>query len=365
MVSTNNKFNYIVEINEAISGSLELELIVNEIIQKIIAQISAAAAALMIYDPEQKVMSYFVGRGFLEGYNLDEIHEPVKYYVNSWLGQNQELILLIPDEDVSNQPSHIQRFQAEKYHSYIAYPLVVKDRFLGVLEIFISDTPFEIETWKPYIEAVVSILVNAIDRAQHYQEMQHQISELTKAYDLSLVRFVEALERRRENIGQNTQRMADMTSKLAREMGASEDELINIRRGVLLQTFSRLTLPESIINKTESLNEKEWEIIHQHPQIIFDLLEDIDILRPSLEIPYCHHEHWDGSGYPRGLSGENIPLPARQFAVVNVFDALLTERPYRSSWQEEDALAYIRSLSGVQFDPNVVDAFINMFGNEE
>jgi len=155
-----------------------------------------------------------------------------------------------------------------------------------------------------------------------------------------------------------------MMVRLAREMGANEGDVAHIRRGVLLQDISKLSLPEKILKKPGPLNESEWEIMHRHPQVVFDLLEDIKVLRPALEIPYCHHEHWDGSGYPRGLQGDEIPLAARQYAVVNVYNALLTDRPYRPSWDELDALAYISSQAGLKFDPDVVDAFFRMLDRQ-
>lgn len=353
------------EINKATSGKLEMDVVVNEIISKIANHLDAIAVAVLTHNPDKKELSYFAARGFLEKYDLDKIHEPIGSFVSYWLDQNQDLIYRNTSEIKIAQPTYIQQFQDETFSSYIAHPLVIDDQLLGILEIYISDFRFDIELWQPYIEAVVSQLTNAIDNAQTYQALKKKVTKLSEALDMSIAHFVEALEKRSDHVSQNTQRMVDMTVKLARVMGADEEDQVNIQRGVLLQSITKMTLPEKIINKTSSLDEKEWDIVHKHPQMIFDLFKDISILRPALDIPYCHHEHWDGSGYPRGLSGEEIPLSARQFAVVNVFDALLTERPYRSSWQEEDALAYIRSLSGVQFDPNVVDAFINMFGRDD
>jgi len=360
LVSTIRNLKYLVESNKDISGTMDMEKVVNEFINNIAVHMDAAAVALLTYDPDRKELSYHAARGFLEKYDLDQIHVPIENFSNSRLDQNQELVFINSGDELSDQPSHIQLFQEEIYKIYIAHPLKDDDNLLGVLETYITDSKFDFEDWHPYIKDLVSQLTNAIDNAQAYQELQQKNLELTMAYDMTIARINEVLEKRNDRISRNTQRMADMTEKLAREMGASEEELIHIKRGVLLQSISNMTLPEKILNKTGPLNEKEWDIVHQHPQMIFDLLEDIKILLPALEIPYCHHENWDGSGYPRGLTGEEIPLSARQFAVVNVFDALLTERPYRSSWEEEDALAYIRSLSSVQFDPNVVDAFVRM-----
>ena len=148
---------------------------------------------------------------------------------------------------------------------------------------------------------------------------------------------------------------------LARAAGLLEDELPHIRRGVLLHDIGKMGIPDSILLKPYQLNAEEWEIMHQHPKFAYELLSPIEYLRPALDIPYCHHEKWDGTGYPRGLKGEQIPLAARLFAVVDVWDALRSDRPYRKAWAEETVREHIRSLAGIQFDPHAVELFFNTF----
>ena len=153
--------------------------------------------------------------------------------------------------------------------------------------------------------------------------------------------------------------------QLARYMGISDDELINMYRGVLLHDIGKMGVPDQILRKTGALNDSEWVEMRKHPEYAFNLLAPIPYLRPALDIPYCHHEHWDGSGYPRGLKGEQIPLSARVFAIVDIWDALLSDRPYRNAWPEEKVLQYIRDTSGTILDPMVVQAFLQMLDEKK
>jgi HD-GYP domain-containing protein (c-di-GMP phosphodiesterase class II) len=155
-----------------------------------------------------------------------------------------------------------------------------------------------------------------------------------------------------------------MTGRLARTMGLSETEMVHIRRGALLHDMGKMGVPDSILLKPGSLTAEEWGVMQMHPQYAFDMLSPIAYLRPALDIPYCHHEKWDGTGYPRGLKGEQIPLVARLFAVVDVWDALRSDRPYRAAWPEEKVRAHIRSLAGTHFDPRAVAAFWQLLGEE-
>ena len=153
--------------------------------------------------------------------------------------------------------------------------------------------------------------------------------------------------------------------RLGRRLGMSEDELVHVWRGALLHDIGKLGIPDDILSKPGALTAAEWEIMRQHPQLGYELLEPIPYLRPALEIPYCHHEHWDGSGYPRGLKGEEIPMSARIFAVADVWDALRSDRPYRVAWSDEAARVYIVQQSGKQFEPQVVEAFEHLLDEEK
>lgn len=190
--------------------------------------------------------------------------------------------------------------------------------------------------------------LSRIEQAQ--QSLEH-------SYDAALQGWARALDLRDHSTEQHTSRVADLAIDLAREMGFTEPDLTYIRRGALLHDIGKMGIPDSILLKPGPLSEAEWAIMRQHPRYAFELLEPITHLKPALDIPYCHHERWDGSGYPRGLRQDAIPLTARIFAVADVWDALTSDRPYRPAWGPEQALAFLRDQSGVQFDPAVVVVF--------
>ena len=189
------------------------------------------------------------------------------------------------------------------------------------------------------------------------EKFQKAHTELLDAYERTIEGWSHAMDLRDHETEGHSQRVCELTLKMARMYGMSEDELVHVRRGALLHDMGKLGIPDAVLQKTDTLNEGEWMIMHKHPQFAYDMLHAIDYLHPAVEIPYCHHEKWDGTGYPRGLKGEEIPVAARLFAVVDVWDALTSDRPYRLAWENEDALAYIREQSGKHFDPEVVDLF--------
>jgi putative nucleotidyltransferase with HDIG domain len=166
--------------------------------------------------------------------------------------------------------------------------------------------------------------------------------------------------RDRETEG-HSQRVAEMSARLARALGIhDEEELLNIRRGALLHDMGKMGIPDRILLKPGSLDDAEWAIMRQHPRYGYEMLSKIPYLQKALDIPYCHHEKWDGTGYPRGLRGEAIPLAARLFALVDVWDALNSDRPYRAAWSPEKVSAYIQEQSGKHFDPRIVPVFIEL-----
>ena len=162
----------------------------------------------------------------------------------------------------------------------------------------------------------------------------------------------------------HTQRVTTMTVKLARAVGIPEADIIHIQRGGLLHDMGKLGVPDNILLKAGSLTEEEWEIMRQHPTFALNMLAPIAYLKNAIDIPYCHHEKWDGTGYPRRLKGDQIPLAARIFAIADVWDALTSDRPYRTAWSHEKVLAYIKEQSGKHFDPQVVEAFLKMTASE-
>jgi HD-GYP domain-containing protein (c-di-GMP phosphodiesterase class II) len=155
-----------------------------------------------------------------------------------------------------------------------------------------------------------------------------------------------------------------MTLQLAQAMGVRGNELIHIRRGALLHDIGKMGIPDRILLKPGRLIDEEWEIMQRHTVYAFEMLWPIEFLRSAIDIPHCHHERWDGTGYPRQLKEEQIPISARVFAVADVWDALTSDRPYRKAWTEEKALDYIITNRGKHFDPRVVEAFLDLRKNK-
>jgi PAS domain S-box-containing protein len=204
----------------------------------------------------------------------------------------------------------------------------------------------------------------AIENIRLFNELERSNVEIIHAYDATITGWSAALDLRDKETEGHTQRVTEMTLRLAEGMKFSEHELIQVRRGALLHDIGKMGIPDRILLKPDKLTDEEWDVMRLHPTYAFQMLKPITYLRFALDIPYCHHEKWDGTGYPRKLSGEHIPIAARIFAVVDVYDALTSDRPYRTSWSREKTLQYIRDLSGSHFDPQIVDAFLKMMEEE-
>jgi putative nucleotidyltransferase with HDIG domain len=200
----------------------------------------------------------------------------------------------------------------------------------------------------------------AVESAQLFQNLQLSNAELVEAYDATLEGWAKALELRDKETEGHSKRVTEMSLKLAKALGVDRREMIHLRRGALLHDIGKMGMPDSILLKPGPLSEEEWEVMRLHPVYAKDMLSTISFLRPALEIPYYHHEKWDGSGYPLGLSGEEIPLAARIFAVVDVWDALGSDRPYRTAWSREEIFAYIKEQSAKHFDPRIVETFVTI-----
>lgn len=221
---------------------------------------------------------------------------------------------------------------------------------------------------KPFDRYELRARLLGITRLNRYQKLlqeraklQNANTQLLAVYEATIEGWSHALDLRDRETEGHSQRVAELTAKLARAYGMTGEEIMHLRRGALLHDMGKIGIPDPILHKPAALTGEEWEIMRKHPQFVYDMLYAVEYLRPALDIPYCHHEKWDGSGYPRGLKGEDIPLAARLFAIVDVWDALTSDRPYRPAWSEVDALGYIREQSGKHFDPRVVDLFFHVF----
>ena len=246
----------------------------------------------------------------------------------------------------------------EGQNAVACVPIVAQHQPIGTLwvgrqsKIAISDEELNL------LIAMGEMVGNTIQRMRLHEQTVNQATEIAEAYDLTLQGWAKALELRDKETEGHSRRVMQLTLQMAAQFGIPEQQMIHIRRGVLLHDIGKMGVPDQILKKAGPLNEEEWEEMRRHPQYAYDLIHPIAYLRPSLDIPYCHHEKWDGTGYPHGLKGEEIPLPARIFAVVDVYDALSTDRPYRPAWPREYVLDYLFQQSGRHFDPQVVEALL-------
>ncbi|MBX0328533.1 HD domain-containing protein [Oscillochloris sp. ZM17-4] len=204
----------------------------------------------------------------------------------------------------------------------------------------------------------IAIKQDVSDRRHHEREVHQANVALREAYDATITGWSQALELRDKETEGHSRRVTMLTMNLAVAMGVPDEELEHIRRGALLHDIGKMGVPDAILLKPGPLTDAEWAQMRMHPVYAYDLLHKITFLSPAMAIPISHHERWDGKGYPAGLKGAAIPLAARIFAVVDVWDALTNDRPYRPAWPMSKARAYLAEQAGVHFDPAVVEAFL-------
>ena len=243
-------------------------------------------------------------------------------------------------------------------------PLISKGEVKGVMTVFHRKEFTPNPAWSSFLETLAGQAAIAIDVTQMFDKLQRANVELAVAYEATIEGWSQAMDLRDKETEGHTQRVTQMSLRLGKAMQLSEEEILHMRRGALLHDIGKLGVPDHILLNPNKLTDEEWLIMRKHPEFAYDMLHSIAYLRGSLDIPYCHHEKWDGTGYPQGLKGEQIPLAARIFAIVDVWDALTSDRPYRKAWSKPDALQYIREQSGKHFEPKVVEAFLKVYGSE-
>ncbi len=309
----------------------------NELLQ---ALINAAPLAIDILDTQGRVKLWSPAAERLFGWKADEI-------IGRPLPSIPEAMKSRTHEQVDNELRGMTFFGLETHR-------MRKDGSLVDVQLWTSplhDSDGE-------IIGSVGILADITERKKAEQQIQALNAELLIAYDETLEGWARALDLRDQNTEDHSVRVMDLTLDLARSLGIPEHDLVHVRRGALLHDIGKMGVPDAILLKPGPLTEEEWQVMRLHPVFAYDLLSNIPFLRPALDIPFCHHEKWDGSGYPQGLSGKRIPLAARIFTLVDVWDALSSDRPYRKKWEKEKVVDYIRKEAGTRFDPEITDLFL-------
>jgi PAS domain S-box-containing protein len=346
-------------IDMAITSSLDLQITLDVLLEQVITKLQITAADIFTFCPQTHTLELVSQRGFQAPLPACEI--PMG---GSWAGKivlERKRSQILDLHAAGDGALRIPALEKEQFGAYLGVPLVAKGVVKGVLEIFHREPINPDPAWLDFLEALGTQAAIAIDSSHLFYDLQRSNMELMLAYDATLEGWSRALDLRDKETEGHTQRVTSLTVELARDFGLRDTELVHVRRGALLHNIGKMGIPDGILRKPGPLTDDEWGLMRQHPVFAYDLLSPVTYLAPALHIPLCHHEYWDGSGYPRGLKGEEIPLPARIFAVIDVWDALRSDRPYRPAWSEEAALEYIQKRAEHQFDPMVVERFVNLY----
>lgn len=351
------------DIDAAIASSFDLRLTLNILMDQTINHLDVDAVDVGLYHPDIQNLTYIASAGF-------QNPAPTRPHIRLGEGLAGQVIVrqsTLHVTDLQNAPEARNEMfiRREGFVTYIGIPLIVKGQIKGVFEVYHRSSLSPALDWMEFLHTLAGQAAIAIDSSQLFENLQRSNQELMQAYDTTLEGWARALELRDRETEGHTRRVTQLTMRLAKFMGVSDREMINIHRGVLLHDIGKMGVPDHILKKPGKLNSEEWKEMKQHPVYAYNLLSPISYLRGALDIPYCHHEHWDGSGYPRGLKGEQIPLSARIFSVVDIWDALLSDRPYRKAWPEEKVTVYLRDVAGTILDPHIVDIFFKLMESDK
>ncbi len=353
-----DRVEHLALLNEISRGvtTLDLQRIQQTALEKIAAHFGASQAAIALFDPVKASATVTAiepaddpGRGLT--FRLADSPS-----FAAAVRQREPIVWEDNPADTSDRPL-LAYLRSRQIRSLVVAPLVVKDQVLGLIVVQLNERKLEPQELS-LLQTMANQVATAIENAGLFDNLQHANQELALAYDTTLEGWSRALDLRDRETEGHCERVTNLTVRLGRVMGLPDAELVQVRRGALLHDIGKMGIPDAILLKPDALTPAEWTVMRRHPTYAFELLSPIAFLRPALDIPYCHHEKWDGTGYPRGLKGEEIPLAARLFAVVDVWDALRSDRPYRAGWQEERVREHIRALAGSHFDAGVASTFL-------
>ena len=350
------------DIDQAILSSLNLHETANIILETALQRLVVDAADILILNPHTRMLDYLMGLGFRSS-TLQHTHLKLGESYAGIAARDKCVVHIRDLRRDSQNFSKAYRFESESFYTYVGIPLIARGEVKGVLEVFKRNTTIMDPARVKLLEMIAAQIAIAIDNSALVERLGQSHQDLASAHNATIEGLSRALELRDRETEGHAHRVADFCTILAMRVGIGGAELEYTRQGALLHDIGKIGIPDKILRKPGKLNLQEWSIMKQHPLYAYNVLSQIEYLKPALAIPLHHHERWDGTGYPHGLAGENIPLPARVFAVVDVYDALTSDRPYRPAWSKEQAIEYISSQSGLHFDPHVVETFTEIIGD--
>jgi PAS domain S-box-containing protein len=343
-------------IDLAITSSLDLDSVLKFFLQECVTNLGVDAAAVILHQPDCDQLEFVASNGF-----RNEILNLQLRLGEGRLGRaalDREVVhntdFAKPDAD--NQPN----FESEGFRSSWSIPLWSRAGLQGVLELYTRNIKDFGEDWNTFLQSLAIQAAIAIENSRLFTDLQTANQDLQSAYDATIEALSLAIDLRDHETEGHSQRVTALTVALARALNLEQNDILQIRRGALLHDIGKLGVPDRILLKPGKLDAEEWMLMKQHPVLANEWLSKISFLRPALEIPYAHHEKFDGTGYPRGLKAQEIPLAARIFAIIDVYDALMSDRPYRSAWTQEKTINYLLECSGTHFDPEITLVFVKI-----
>ncbi|MBI5502892.1 MAG: response regulator [Deltaproteobacteria bacterium] len=346
-------------IDLAITSSFDHRVTLGILLDRTLADLQVDAADVLLLDPHSPALEFAAGAGF-----RTRVPRGLRVRLGEGIAGRAAIerkpAVVVDIESEKGAAGREEFLRREGIVSYAGVPLITKGRVTGVLEVFWRK-PTQLDPERlEFFEALAGQAAIALDNAGLLSDLQRSNTELSLAWDATIEGWSRALDLRDKETEGHSLRVTDMTLRLGRALGHSEADQVHARRGALLHDIGKVGIPDAILLKPGPLTDEEWVVMRSHPKLAFDLLSPIAHLRPALDIPYCHHEKWDGTGYPRGLRGDAIPFAARIFAVVDVWDALRSDRPYRKAWADEKIRDHIASLRASHFDPRAAEAMLDV-----
>jgi HD-GYP domain-containing protein (c-di-GMP phosphodiesterase class II) len=345
-------------IDLAIASGLDLNLLLAMLVDQVLDLLRIDAVSILLHNSRSNMLEFTAGKGFRSA-SLQYTHLRLGEGCAGRVAVERRMLNIANLKENQAEFGRSPLFRMEDFTAYYGVPLIAKGRVLGVLEIFHRSTLQPDADWLNFLTLIAGQAAIAIDNAVLFRELQRSNAELSLAYDATIEGLTRALDLRDKETEEHTRRVSDLTVDLAVRLGSEDADLVHVRRGAILHDIGKVAIPDSILFKPGPLTEEEWKIMRQHPGIAVNLLASVSYLTPALAIPHWHHEKWDGSGYPDQLRGREIPFSARLFALVDVYDALTSDRPYRGAWSKNETLQYIESQAGRHFDPTLVPEFVS------
>ncbi|MBA4375282.1 MAG: hypothetical protein C0401_03800 [Anaerolinea sp.] len=357
------KINALHQIDKAITSSFDLRVTYQVLLDQLRQVLHVDAAAILQFEVELIQYQFLTGLGF----RTAEIalrtalrHTPLP----SEAVASKKTIQVNLEQDQVSSPAIADIIKQEKFIKYLATPMVIKGQIKGIIEIYHRSELEPGREWLNFFEALAQQAAIALDNSQNFSDLQKSQAVLLQAYDDTLMGWANFLDLRDKETEGHTTRVLEKTMEAAQRLGVRNEDMANLRRGVLLHDIGKVGIPDFILNKPGPLTDEEWMTMKKHPEYAYEMLAPIAFLKQALDVPYCHHEKWDGTGYPRGLKGKEIPFTARIFAIFDVYDAMTSDRPYNKARSKEDALENLRKSAGSHFDPDIMDVCIDIINEK-